>query len=104
MLVRVDPASEPKDLGVEEMGGRVLRVRHPLPACQRMQVMRPLVVIVGESVRAQDCELLIDQARAIGAAIVQLGPLVPRAAVGPWTRQAMEIMRVKRAGAAKKAA
>jgi hypothetical protein len=104
MLVRVDPAAEPKDLGVEEAGGRVLRVRHPLPACQRMQVMRPLVVIVGESVRAQDTELLIEQARAIGAAIVQLGPLVPRAAVGPWTRQAIEIVRAKRAAALRTAA
>jgi hypothetical protein len=90
MLVRIEHAAELPELDEEGRRLRVVRVRHPVPACQRMAVLQPRVVIVGESVREWDFALLQAQARKIGAAILRLGPLVSREAIPGWLRQVLE--------------
>lgn len=97
MLVRVAPQEEPEELGLAELGVRVLRVRHPVPACQRMIIMRPLVVIIGESVREADRRMLVEHAQRIEGAALPLGPLVCRPALGKWLRDALRIVAKHRA-------
>ncbi|HEY8090561.1 MAG TPA: hypothetical protein VIF09_22020, partial [Polyangiaceae bacterium] len=46
MLVRIEDVAELPELDLEGRRLRVVRVRHPLPACQRMVVLQPRVVIV----------------------------------------------------------
>ena len=90
MLVRIEHAAELPELDQEGRRLRVVRVRHPVPACQRRAVLLPRVVIVGESVREWDFALVQAQARKIGAAILRLGPLVSREAIPGWLRQVLE--------------
>lgn len=97
MLVRLEPGEEPKELALDDLFVRVLRVRHPLPAVQRMRITRPLVVVLGESVREEDRRLLVEQAHEIGAAILPLGPLVSRRMIGSWLRNAMQLVIERRA-------
>jgi hypothetical protein len=97
MLVRIEPGEEPKELGIDNLPVRVLRVRHPLPACQRMHVTRPLVVLVGEGVRKPDVHLLIEEAQRIRAAVLPLGPLVHRSSLGAWLQDAMQVAFQRRA-------
>lgn len=92
MLVRIEPGEEPPELGLADMSVavRVLRVRHPIPACQRMQIVRPLVVIVGESVRRWALPYIEQSAREVDAVLLQLGPLIVRDALRDWLRRALE--------------
>jgi hypothetical protein len=92
MLVRIEPAEEPLELGLAELTGavQVLRVRHPIPACQRMQIVRPLVVILGESVRSWALPYVEQSAREVDAVLLQLGPLVVRDALRDWLRRALD--------------
>lgn len=96
MLVRVAPEEELEELDLEDLPVRVLRVRHPVPACQRMGITRPLVVIIGDSVRDEDRQMLVDQAHRIDGAALPLGPLVNRAALRQWLREAMRIVAERR--------
>ncbi len=89
MLVRVGSPEENAYWGLDELGVDVLRVRHPLPACARMQVTRPKVVILGEDIRPMDVAFIKRTAREIGAKIVQLGPLIARDALRGWVRSAL---------------
>lgn len=72
MLVGVDPAEEATRLDLDELASGLLRVKHPLPACERMRVMRPLVVIVGAAVCKRDSKVLTDVARETGCEVVEL--------------------------------
>jgi len=92
MLVRIEPGEEPAALGLRELSGavRVVHVRHPIPACERMRVLRPLVVIVGESVRAWAMPCLEEAATDVDAAVLPLGPLVATEALRDWLRRALE--------------
>ena len=84
MLVRVDPGGEPEELRVDELPFPVLRVRHPLPACTRVGVMRPAVILVGRSVKPRDFVLLMAAADDVGAAVILLGSLVPDEGLHEW--------------------
>ena len=90
MLVRIEAGAELPEFDLEGRRLEVVRVRHPLPACQRMSILRPRIVVVGESVREWDVALLQAQAKKIGAAVLRLGPLVSRAAIPGWFRQVLE--------------
>jgi hypothetical protein len=90
MLVRIDPSAEPREWGLDDLDVEVLRVRHPLPACARMEVTRPFVVLLGEDVRPVDVAFVKRTAREIGAKVVQLGPLLARDSLGRWLRAALE--------------
>lgn len=92
MLVRIEPGDEPEGLGLRELSGavRVVHVRHPIPACERMRVLRPLVVVVGESVLPWAMPYLEKAASAIDAAMLPLGPLVVLAALRDWLRHALD--------------
>jgi hypothetical protein len=56
---------------IERVGLRVLRVRHPLPACQRILVMRPIVVVVGP-MRAVDVEDVAARAAEVNARVIEV--------------------------------
>jgi hypothetical protein len=87
LLVRAHPDEEARCLAaLDDLTARVLRVRHPLPACQRIRVVRPTVVVVGRGVRDEDARLLIDAAREAGSEVVELG-----AFVAPWALE--EVLR-----------
>jgi hypothetical protein len=96
MMIRLEPGEEPEELELGDLFVRVIRVRQPLPACHRMQITRPLVVIVGESVRDADRAMIMDRASEIGAAVLPLGPLVRRQALGKWVRDAIQIVAKRR--------
>lgn len=98
MLVQIEPGEEP-ELGLQDLAGalRIVRVRHPLPACHRMRVLRPAVVFIGASVREWSLPALEQAAGEIGAAMLQLGPLVIRPAVRDWLRRALEATLARRA-------
>ena len=81
MLVVVDDAEQSRGIDWTDFADRVLTVRQPLPACERMRVTRPLVVVVGPTVARRDVELLSDAAREIGAEVVAPGAFVGRAAL-----------------------
>jgi hypothetical protein len=97
MLVRLEPGEEPCELGLVCLPVSVLRVRHPLPACERMRVMRPLVVIVGPSVVERDLALLMHAADETDTAILHLGSLVDRETLADWLQRAIEVVTVSRA-------
>jgi hypothetical protein len=88
--VRIERAAEPPEWGLDELNVEVLRVRHPLPACQRMEVTRPLIVVLGEEVRAVDVAFVKRTAREIGARVVQLSALLARDSFGKWLRATLD--------------
>jgi hypothetical protein len=98
MLVGIDAGAEPAELGLEDLAGslRVVRVRYPLPACERMLVVRPLVVILGQSVREWALPVLEKTTKEIDATLLQLGPLVVRDALRDWLRRALETTMARR--------
>jgi len=57
---------------IEHLGLQVLRVRHPLPACQRILVTRPIAVIVGPTIRAADMDSIAQAAAEVGARVVEV--------------------------------
>jgi hypothetical protein len=91
MLVRMEPDEEPAELAEHEGAIQLLRTRHPLPAVQRIRITRPSVVLIGAKVRGADSVLLAEAARGISAAVLQMGPLVAREALGDWIRAALQI-------------
>lgn len=95
MLVRVE-AWEESMLLLRDVGATVVRVRHPLPACDRMRVQKPAVIIVGASVRPKDFELLVDEAYELRAAVLQVGQ-VPWGKLRAWIGMALEKVRSRRA-------
>jgi len=76
MLVRV-ASWEESPLCLHDLPARVVRVRHPLPARERIRITKPAVIIVGAGVRPKDFELLVDEAYFLGAAVMQLGQVPP---------------------------
>jgi hypothetical protein len=90
MLVRIEPGEEPRELGLDELGVDVVRVRHPLPACERLRVVRPMVVIVNAQVRPQDVAFVRRAASEIGARVLQLGPIMARDQLREWLREAID--------------
>lgn len=89
MLVRMEPPSN-QQWGLDDLGVEILRVRHPLPACARMAVTRPFLVIVGQEVRSIDVAFVKRAAREIGAKVVQLGALTPGSALRRWVEWALD--------------
>jgi hypothetical protein len=97
MLVRLEPGEEPSELGLARLPVSLLRVRHPLPACERMRVMRPLVVIVGPTVVERDLALLLRAADETDTAILHLGSLIDRETLADWLRCAIGLVAASRA-------
>jgi len=98
MLVRIEPWEESMLL-LRELNTQVVRVRHPLPACERMRVQKPAVIIVGASVRPKDFELLVDEAYELRAAVLQVGQ-VPFGKLRSWIAMALDKVRQRRAAEA----
>ena len=96
MLVRIEPGLEPTELGLELLPVRVLRVRHPLPACVRMRILRPEAVLVGESVQPRDLSLLMDSAYEIQAALMPLSHMARNCALLPWLLRMLDVVRERR--------
>jgi hypothetical protein len=89
LLVHVDPDDEAETLGLDELAVRILRVRHPLPACERIRVVRPLAVVIGHGVRGLDLDLVRDAAHEVGGEIVEL-EAVARSALREEVRRAVD--------------
>lgn len=70
LTVRVDEPSIHE--AIERIGLQVLRVRHPLPACQRILVTRPLAVVVGPTMRAVDTEDVARAAAHVAARFIEV--------------------------------
>ncbi len=94
MLVRVEPWEESMLL-LRDLDVQVVRVRHPLPACERMKVTKPSVVIVGAGVRTKDFELIVDEAYELRAAVLQVGQ-VPWGKLRAWVTMALDKVRQRR--------
>jgi len=95
MLVRV-ASWEESPLCLQDLPARVVRVRHPLPARERMRIMKPAVIIVGASVRPKDFELLVDEAYGLDAAVMQLGQ-VPFGKLRLWIDMMLDKVGQRRA-------
>jgi hypothetical protein len=98
MLVRIEPWEESMLL-LRDLNTQVIRVRHPLPACERMRVTKPAVIIVGASVRPRDFELLVDEAYELRAAVLQVGQ-VPFGKLRTWIAMALDKVSQRRAAEA----
>jgi hypothetical protein len=96
MLVRIDPGTEPADLRLDDLPFTVLRVRHPLPACVRMRVMRPAVVLVGRSVLPRDFVLMLAAADRIGASVTLLGGLTATEGLHDWLVRTVDEVQTRR--------
>jgi len=96
MLVRIDRAEESKRFDLSDIADRVFRVRYPLPACVRMRVTRPLVVIVGSAALDRDLRQLEEAAQDIDAEMVELGAFVARAALHDAIHRAVARARSRR--------
>ena len=90
MLVRIERQDvQAANWGLEDLDAEVLHVKHPLPACERMRVTRPVIVIIGEEVRPVDVAFIKRAARETGARVVQIGPLLVRDSLRSWIRTAL---------------
>jgi len=97
MLVRIEPGHEPSELGLDDLPVRVLRVRHPLPACVRMRILRPEAILVGPSVQPRDLSLLMDVAYDTQAALMPLSHMVGQCALRPWLLRMLDVVQERRA-------
>jgi hypothetical protein len=103
MLVAIEHEDEPSELGHGELAAsvQVLRVRQPLPACQRMRNVRPVAVLVGPGVLSWAMAFVQQAARESGAVLLQLGPLVARDALGDWLMRVVARSQRGESGVAK---
>lgn len=100
MLVRIDPGEEPGDLRVDDLPYTVYRVRHPLPACTRIEVLRPAVVLVGKTVQPRDFVMMIAAADAVRAVIVLAGALTSPDGLHDWVLKVVGEVQARREGIA----
>jgi hypothetical protein len=98
-LVHVDSGEEPAELTSGEFPVRLLRMRHALPACERIRALRPYLVIVGSRVRSWALPHLQIAAHEAGAELLELGPLVDAARVRSWIMSALTAAGARRAAA-----
>ena len=70
MLIAIDREREPEDLSLDKLPVRVVRVRHPLPACVRIRALRPHIVIVGASVVPAFLPELAQAVSDVGAIVI----------------------------------
>jgi hypothetical protein len=70
MLVRVDSPEVVRAL--ERFG-----VRQVIPACERMRIMKPMLVLIGEDLRSEDVCYLYERAVELDADVLQ-PHLIPR--------------------------
>jgi hypothetical protein len=59
---------------LDDAGFRVIRVKHVLPALERLPVVMPHLVIVPTSLRKEEEEMVTDRCVAIGAEVLRLAP------------------------------
>ena len=52
-------------------GVRILRSRHAIPACERMGVTHPLLIVLGDSLSPDDVGCLMHRAMEIDAEVLQ---------------------------------
>jgi hypothetical protein len=57
---------------IRSLGLPVLRVRYPLPACERIRVTRPIVVVVDRTIRAVDVDCVAHVAAEVEARLVEI--------------------------------
>jgi hypothetical protein len=75
MLVRVESPEVVRAL--ERFHVQVLHVRQVIPACERMRVTKPLLVLLGDSLRSEDVHELYERAMELDADVLQ-PHLIPR--------------------------
>ena len=72
MLIGLAAGEEPPALGLEERVVEIVRVRFARPACVRIRVLRPHVVVVGPGVKPHHLPELVRASRDGTAEIVDL--------------------------------
>lgn len=75
---------------LDDAGFRVIRVKHVAPACERMPVVMPHLVVVPTNLRKDDEEMLVDRCVAIGAEILRLAPDVDARALAALVASAAQ--------------
>ncbi len=96
MLVRIEREEEQSGLDLESLGVLVYRVRHPLPACQRMRVLRPEVVLLGESVLSADMAQVLFAAHETVACVMPRTQLLDGTRLRDWVVETIEVVRQRR--------
>jgi hypothetical protein len=94
MLVRVAPETEAL-LDGASLGLIVLRTRHPIPACQRARIMRPIVIVLGPDIRQADAALLWHEAASMNAGVIELSWMRPSAAAEQLRRHVLQDRRAR---------
>ena len=61
---------------LDDAGFRIVRVKHVAPACERLPVVMPHLVVVPSTLRKEDDETVVDRCVAIGAEVLRLSPEV----------------------------
>jgi hypothetical protein len=103
MIVRIEPGQEPPGLDLEALPLQVFRVRHPLPACVRMHVLRPEVLLVGSSVPPRDLATMIEHANEIQAALIWVPLVFAQDSLRDRLLGLIDVVRQRRAEHLKKA-
>ena len=96
MLVRIEREEEQSGLDLESLGVVIYRVRHPLPACQRMRVLRPEVVLLGESVLSPDMAHVLFAAHETVACVMPRSQLLDGPGLRDWIVETIEVVRRRR--------
>ena len=96
MLVRIEPGSEPDELRLEDASFEAVRVRHPVPACTRMLVLRPAVVLVGRSVKPRDFTLLLHAADEVDAEVFLADAVAPAEGLHLWVIRIAAAIQARR--------
>lgn len=75
MLVRVDSPEVVRAL--ERFNVQILHVRQVIPAYERMRITKPLLVLLGDSLRSEDVHEIFERAMELDADVLQ-PHLIPR--------------------------
>jgi hypothetical protein len=59
---------------LDDAGFRVVRVKHVAPACERIPVVMPQIVLLPSTLRNDEHEMIVDRCTAIGAELYRIGP------------------------------
>lgn len=92
MLVALDDKVAGACIAVlDDAGFRVVRVKHVAPACERLPVVMPHLVVAPTGMRRDEEDMLVDRCVAVGAEVLRLAPEVDAQALSVLVANAAHV-------------